>query len=273
MKNLLVKCWGVILKVYDSLTSVEVKVSIGDIILKSRNPDYILFIFASRYLDAKKYCCEGDLSFKYMNGISYKAHGMSHSPEYGIGQFEKLIESFQQKGYDPSSLLVLDRDLNLCNGTHRLALCLLNGIYSVNARIIRRRALTKRTVDWFYEVGLESGFIKEIQDEYKRIYNDLIVTGQAYICNVEGNIKTVVDDLRRDLQGLSGSPIISVVFESERRIDFSFAILNPCYSVCSDNVVSEMTSQRALAIESLLNKRYKDIVTISVSKNCIQNKA
>lgn len=268
MKNFLSKLWGLLLKVYDNMTSTEVKVSIGDIILKSPNPDFILFIFASRFLDAKNYCNAVDTSFKYMNGISYKAHGELHSPTYGIERFKELIDSFQQNGYDQSSLLVLDKDFNLRNGTHRLALCLLNGIYTVNAQIIRRKSLSRRTVDWFYGVGLESNFLADIQDEYDSIYKELIVRGQAFVCRVEGDVKSVIDDLKRDLKGLSGSPIVNIISETDSIVEYSFAVVNPRYRVCRD-IEGGVISQRIIEIESLLIKRYKDKVTVSISKNCI----
>lgn len=269
MKKLLRKIWGCLLRIYDSLTAKEVEVSIGDIILSHPNPDWTLFLVASRYLDAKHYCSGEDTSFKYMNAISFKGHGATHSPERGNKQFRDLIESFQQKGYDPSSLLVMDRDLNLDNGTHRLAICLLNGIYTVRAKVVRRRALVQKTIDWYYNVGLESCFLEEISDEYKRIYNGLITSGHAFLCRIEGDVKAVADDIRKDLSVLSRSPQVNLIHESENKIEYGFAIANPLYSICYMNL--NLQSDRAVEIEKLLCKRYKDKnVTISLSKNCVR---
>lgn len=223
-----------------------------------------------RYLDAKHYCSGEDTSFKYMNAISFKGHGATHSPERGNKQFRDLIESFQQKGYDPSSLLVMDRDLNLDNGTHRLAICLLNGIYTVRAKVVRRRALVQKTIDWYYNAGLESGFLAEISDEYKRIYNGLITSGHAFLCRIEGDVKAVADDIRKDLSVLSRSPQVNLIHESENKIEYGFAIANPKYSICYMNL--NLQSDRAVEIEKILCKRYKaKNVTISVSKNCVRN--
>ena len=193
---------------YDSLTAKEVEVSIGDIILSHPNPDWTLFLVASRYLDAKHYCSGEDTK-----------------------QFRDLIESFQQKGYDPSSLLVMDRDLNLDNGTHRLAICLLNGINTVRAKVVRRRALVQKTIDWYYNVGLESCFWEEISDEYKRIYNGLITSGHAFLCRIEDDVKAIADDIRKDLSVLSGTPNVSLIYESENNIEYGFCIVNSYYSI------------------------------------------
>ena len=267
MKKYIRKIWGQFLKLYDSLTAKEIEVSIGDIILKSPFPDFILFLAASRYLDAKKYVTGEDQSFKYMNGISAKAHGSKHSPQRGNKQFTDLIESFQQKGYDPKSLLVMDKDLNLDNGTHRLALCLLNGFYTVKAKVIRRKALATRNVDWYYNGdALESSLLKEINDEYKEIRNRLVKSGNAFLCRIQGNVSFVIEDIKSDIEVLSGCPVV-IMEQTPNSASYSFAITEPKYRVGGGRLLS----QRADEIENILMKRYqgKD-VTISVSRNCVR---
>ena len=231
MKKYISKIWGLMLKVYDNLTAKVVEVSIGDLILKSPFPDFILFLVASRYLDAKNYVTGEDQSFKYMNNISFKAHGEKYSPEKGNKQFKDLIESFQQKGYDPKSLLVMDKDLNLDNGTHRLALCLLNGIYTVKAKVIKRKALATRTVDWYFNgEALESLFLKEINDEYKEIRNRLVKNGNAFLCHIQGNVSSVIEVIKSDIEVLSGCPVV-IMEQASNSASYSFAITEPKYRV------------------------------------------
>lgn len=231
MNKALKNIWSFLLRIYDSITTKEVEVAVGDIILKSPFPDFILFLVASRHLDAKRYVTGEDVSFKYMNGISYKAHGTKHSPEKGIKQFVNLIDSFHEKGYDSNSFLVMDRDLNLDNGTHRLALCLLNGIYTVKAKVLRRKALVNRTVDWYYKTDLDSTFLREISDEYNRIYDELIAKGHSFICRVEGEVKAIADDLKNDLSVLSGCSNVAVISENQNAIEYGLSIVNPRYSI------------------------------------------
>ena len=267
MKKYLRKIWGILLKMYDSLTAKVVEVSIGDIILKSPLPDFILFLVASRYLDAKNYVTGEDLSFKYMNGISAKAHGSKHSPKRGNKQFKDLIESFQEKGYDPKSLLVMDKDLNLDNGTHRLALCLLNGIYTVKAKVIKRKALATRTVDWYFNGDvLDSTFLKEINDEYKEIMNCLVKSGNAFLCSIQGEVSSIIGAIKCDIEVLCGCPV-EIMEQTPNSVIYSFAITNPKYRVGGGRLLS----LRAAEIEKILIKRYqgKD-VSISVSRNCIR---
>lgn len=269
MKKLLLNIWSALLKIYDRFTSREIEVSIGDIILSQPHPDFILFLAASRHLDAMHYCSGEDRSFKYMHGISSKWHGKKYSPEKGEKKFKDLIESFRKKGYDPSSLLVMDKDLNLDNGTHRLALCLLSGVYNVKVLVIRRKAIVYRTVDWYYNAGLESGLLEEISNEYERIYNMLIDDGHAFRCRIEGNVKTIAEDIKKDLYVLCGYTHISILQESENSIEYSFSILNPCYTI--DNKEKQLLSKRSVEIEGIMKNRYENRgVAISLSKNCIR---
>lgn len=269
MKHIVKKVYSFLLECYDRLTCKVIEVSIGDIILSHPYPDFILFLAASRYLDAKHYCTGEDCSFKYMHGISQKWHGDKYSPEKGEKKFKDLIESYQQKGYDPSSLLVMDKDLYLDNGTHRLGLCLLNGVYTVNARVIRRRALVHRTLDWYYDVGLKSDFLLEINEEYEHIKKMLIEGGHAFRCRIEGDSKTITEDIRKDLSVLCGCPDIFLIQEDKVYAEYSFSICNPNYVI--DGRKGQLSSVRAVEIEKILKKRYEcNGVIISISKNCVR---
>lgn len=269
MKKVLKNIWAVVLKIYDRLTSKVVEVSIGDIILSHPYPDFISFVFASRHLDASHYLSGEDRSFKYMHAISSKFQSDKYSKEKGEKKFIDLMESFSKRGYDPSSLLVMDKDLNLDNGTHRLALCLLNGIYNVKVMIVKRKAVVKKSVDLYYNVGVESGLLLDISNEYSRIYNQLVDSGHAFICRIEGDVKNISEDIKKDLAILSGCTNVKLFQDTDNQIKYSFSIVNPLYS--ADYSIGQLRSERALEIEKVLRRRYNNRnVTIFVSKNCVR---
>lgn len=269
MKKYIKNIWGAGLKMYDRLTSTVVEASIGDILMSHPQPDFISFVFASRYLDASHYLSGEDRTFKYMHGISSKFQGVNYSQEKGEKKFIDLIDSFSKRGYDPASLLVMDKNLNLDNGTHRLALCLLNGIYNVKLMIVKRKAIVKKSIDLYYNVGVESGLLLDISNEYHRIYNHLVDSGHAFICRIDGDAKNIVEDIKKDLAILGGCTNVKLLQEKDNQANYSFLIVNPCYSI--DYMGGRLWSERALEIEKILRKRYKESnVTISVSKNCVR---
>lgn len=271
MKKYIKNIWGTVLKIYDRLTSTVVTASIGDILMSHPQPDFISFVFASRHLDASHYLSGEDRTFKYTHGISSKFQGVNYSHEKGEKKFIDLIESFSKRGYDPTSLLVMDKGLNLDNGTHRLALCLLNDIYNVKVKVVRRKAIVKKNIDLYYNVGIESGLLSDINNEYHRIYNHLIDSGHAFICRLEGDVKNIAEDIKKDLAILGGCTNVKLLQETDNQIKYSFSIANPCYSI-DYGWGGQLRSERALEIEKVLMKRYKDRnVTINVSKNCVRN--
>lgn len=179
------------------------------------------------------------------------------------------MESFSKRGYDPSSLLVMDKNLNLDNGTHRLALCLINGIYNVKIMIVKRKAMVKKNIDLYYNVGVESNLLLDISNEYRRIYNHLVDSGNAFICRIKGDVKNICEDIKKDLAILGGCTNVKLFQDTENQIKYSFYIEKPCYS--SDYMVWQLRLERALEIEKVSRRRYNNRnVTIFVSKNCVR---
>lgn len=110
------------------------------------DPSVMQLITISRLLDIENYCIRGRNDFHYMNAISKNEIG--YNQDVANSSFEKLINSFLESGYNPSSKLTVDKDFHLLNGTHRLAMCLYLGVETVN--ILRLRRLPR-----FY-LGLEN---------------------------------------------------------------------------------------------------------------------
>ena len=112
--------------------------------------------------------------------------------------------------------------------------------------------------------------MREISDEYNRIYDELIAKGHSFICRVEGEVKAIADDLKNDLSVLSGCSNVAVISENQNAIEYGLSIVNPRYSI-SQSGGGRLLSQRAVEIEKILKKRYSyKGVTISMSKNCVR---
>ena len=250
------------------MTAIETEVGIGDIIANASGNDFTLFLAASRILDVKNYLNDSDATFLYMNSISGMAHGNKHSEAYGNKKYIDLIESFERKGYDPSSPLVMDKDFHLANGTHRIAICLVKGIYNVRAKVLRRRAVHHRNVDWFFNLGLDSTLLNDINKERKHIAEELIESGHAFMCQIKGDVSAVLENLTSDLSILSGCEHVYVIKKEPHSALVSFFMLSPCYLI---NSVGGVKSKRSGEIEEILNKRYNhQDVEITISKNCIR---
>jgi len=90
--------------------------------------------------------------------------------------FRALIESFREKGYDMSVKGIrLDKDMELCNGSHRLACCILYGIeeipvqFPMDSTKVRRHYATK----WFRRAGFGEGTLRDLEARRKKLIEDL----------------------------------------------------------------------------------------------------
>ena len=135
-------------KVYDYFTSQKKNVKIFDLLRPNLDgePSFLQLVVVSRLLDIENYCSGECLDFYYMNEISKNSSGFDRN--IANQNFINLIDSFKKNGYNPSSRLVVDKDQNLWNGTHRLAMCIYLGINHVNVLERKRKCDFKMPVDW-----------------------------------------------------------------------------------------------------------------------------
>lgn len=90
--------------------------------------------------------------------------------------FKALLESFKEKGYDMSVKGIrLDKDLELANGSHRLACCILNGIEEIPVQwpSISTKVRRGYSLKWFHKHGFSKGTIKALEERRIQMLNDL----------------------------------------------------------------------------------------------------
>lgn len=69
--------------------------------------------------------------------------------EISVTRFKALIQSFEQRGYDIASEIIVDSNLRLINGAHRLALAVYYKIPDVKIRVNRSIRDIKFDMEWF----------------------------------------------------------------------------------------------------------------------------
>lgn len=83
-------------------------------------------------------------------------------------RFGGLIKSWEEKGYDADSHIVVNRDYRIIDGSHRMALALYFGLSYIKTRIIDEDAITNFGIDWFLSCVGNDEF-KRIDDKYNLI--------------------------------------------------------------------------------------------------------
>ena len=180
------KVYSTLINLYEHMIAKQCEVSVGDIVLQRAEFDHCQFLLTTRRLDVAAYINKGDKTFPYQNTVSRAVYDASHKEERGNLHFISLIESYKEKGYDSASLLTVDRECRLIDGSHRMGVNLLMGIEKLNVRMFRRSSGFPRNLDGYFKLGLTTSFMNEVVKEYHGIQNWLLETGNTFCCLIRG---------------------------------------------------------------------------------------
>ena len=109
----------------------------------------------------------------------------------------KLINSYEQKGYDQKEAIILDKNLQLIDGSHRLAMAIYYNIRDVNVVIVNRAYYVEDySVHWFYQNGFTNEEIDLIESTASRIrtIHETVFTGIIWASAMH-----VKEDILKDL--------------------------------------------------------------------------
>lgn len=85
------------------------------------------------------------------------------STEERVVIFKKLIASWKENGYDCNYEIWLDKNLNLDDGSHRLALALYYGVETINCKVLMINHEINYGEDWFRRNGFNENEISIIK--------------------------------------------------------------------------------------------------------------
>jgi hypothetical protein len=86
-----------------------------------------------------------------------------------VAVFRKLIASFKDNGYDRASAILLDKNMYLEDGSHRLSLALFHGIDSINCKVLPYSTDVYYGESWFKENGFSKQEISLILSKTEAI--------------------------------------------------------------------------------------------------------
>jgi len=93
-----------------------------------------------------------------------------------VVQFKALIESMKEKGYDPEVKGIrLAKNMELANGSHRLACCIHFGIEKILVKWPCDSTLPRRgySLKWFHKHGFPLFVIKALEDRRVKMLKEL----------------------------------------------------------------------------------------------------
>lgn len=120
-----------------------------------------------RLLAVEAYYGKNDFGFnlyeRMQNNRVYEGYA-----ESAVKRFEQLIASVEKHGYDRMSEIIVDINLRLIDGSHRLALAIYHNISQVKIRVLKRIEEIHYGMEWFFKCFNESG-CDILREQYKAI--------------------------------------------------------------------------------------------------------
>lgn len=217
-----------------------------------------------RFRDIIRYY-NGKRDFIFQNTISRAfSHNLeSYDSSQGNNAFISLIKSYENAGYDENSIISVDREIRLVDGTHRMALNLYFQVPYINCRIIKRRNWWRRDISWYEENSLGQPFIDQVLNVYHEIEKELVSRGDCFCIQAQNVSNSFMDFLNKNatLFGINW-------IDTDMGWLIRFSIAAPEYKLKNGTYVSN----RAEVLYSQFTSLFPDVVIVKHSMNCLEGR-
>lgn len=172
------------------------EMSISDLMLiQSDHEELLRWDIIVRYLAIENYYGKNDYGWELYRKMQ-KIRICDGYEEQAVEQFKNLIGSYEKSGYDKSSGILVDKNLHLIDGSHRIALALYHGIPNITVNIVKTRHPVEYSVDWFLMNGFSYEEIHRIKEKYVEIFSGL---DKCFTCIIWAPAVSLVKNISEDI--------------------------------------------------------------------------
>ena len=139
----------------------KAEVSIADLLSCNSKNATFRYDIVVRYLAVSEFHKGSDRGFLLYEKMQDRRMGDGFS-KGAVKRFKALIRSYDEKGYDRDSYILVDRNLGLIDGSHRMAMALYYGYQNINVLIVDSDHPVEYSIDWFVENGFTTEEIRWI---------------------------------------------------------------------------------------------------------------
>ena len=148
-----------------------------------------------RLLAIENYYGINDFGFDLYYKMQKARNGKFHADK-AIVTFKSLIESYEKDGYNEKSEIVLDSNLNLIDGSHRIALALHHGIPSISAKIRPYSVDILYGMEWFRINGFSDYECEILKERCHEVRNRYI---KPFVCTLWHPVRKYFDEITQNL--------------------------------------------------------------------------
>ncbi len=161
-------------KYYDKKTTKVSELSVADLyFIHTHNGEFLRFDTIVRYITIERYLNNHKNPFDLYSKMQNLRKGDGYS-DYSIEKFKQLLDSYIKFGYNNNSKILLDKNLNLVDGSHRFALGLYFNTKTIVAQILNRVQFVEYSLDWFILNNFTKDEIELLKEKEKEIRNRIL---------------------------------------------------------------------------------------------------
>lgn len=162
---------------YQEKKAKHIEMNIYDLFFQQNHVDgFNRLDIIVRYLAIENYFGKNDFGFELYSKMQEKRMGKEHAL-VSIGIFKELIDSWTKRGYDSTSEIECDCNLQLFDGSHRMALALYTKQNTIFCKVYGFVNDVVYGKEWFVENGFTIEEIKKILDKYEQICSNCVPQG------------------------------------------------------------------------------------------------
>lgn len=207
-----------------------------------------------RFLTIKKFYENVPDAFSLYQKMQEERLGNKDEAKRWCIRFEKLIKSFDERGYSKDSCLTIGKDLQIHDGSHRTALCLYNKIFVVPCNVIAYKKKVEYGLNWFLEHHFTSDEMMEIINQYNQLLQEF---KKPYYVQTYNK-----DDISNDILDI----VAEKISENSKMSLYSFTPHSYKYNLINKKLVNSECER----LFDILNIRMKGII-LNVCKNYEEN--
>lgn len=174
----------------------KVETSISDLFfMQFKDNEFMRYDMVVRYLAIENFYGKNDFGFN----LYKKMQNARISSDYGDiaeKKFRDLIKSYHDKGYDKNSCITTDKNLQLFDGSHRMAMCIYHNITNISLLIVNSNCMVNYTIDWFFMNGFSSEEINIIISKEKEIREKL---NKPFSCVIWSPAVSLTENIMKDI--------------------------------------------------------------------------
>ena len=163
-------------------------------------PTVFQFTAVSRAMDVEHYLATGETNFPYQMMLAHHMNGADYNDGPPQRIFLNIIKSFQEKGYDRNAApFTTDKDFKLIDGTHRIGICYVFGIYDIVIQSRQRHIRYAKLPSIYEDSHIQSSILYDIYEKWQDMQAELTERGDTLCCYIKSNSEEVCNNFVHDL--------------------------------------------------------------------------